>query len=790
MQGHIKLGAPGALRDYLLVDPRQYAAMAANPMAARVSSGGKYGEVEAWSTWVQEDWQMGVGQRDPEAGGLLYGEVDSRVPRQLLLPQASQFIPPDYGATTRGLVGHFPQYGTTFTTLTIGAGQAYTKIAIRTKSPQAAKTAAAEWFGFSVFASAQAAGGTYGLAEIRSESGSLPGGTSSAFDIVDIDLANILGQYPQWLQAMTVSSASKSHDTNYWQTIGDGDGVTLTLYGSTTAGSSTGMAVAAYNGSSWVAITNFYPFFLSAWWYTTTPTTSMQPAAFVRGNSSKLYYIAQTLNASTATSTKVFELNSTTWTLKDTETGAMNSKHVALFDGNIYFALGAKLAYFPVGGSAVTTTATDAHGFETWNGYLWRYYNNNVYYSADGSTWTGPIEIGSTDYAVRSMCGMDQQMYVATDEALWMIAPGDIPVGIMRWGSISNENGADMVNHQNALYIAVGGRVVRFTPDGTSQDVFINRDDDLPASRLGKVEALLSMNAMVVALVAPNSSMAEYTTAKSLWAYNGQGWHFVGAMPVPMLLTGYSIPIRTPSNGLYYDFANTKALWCAPSAEQAFFFPVSDYALNPYNDSATMYMPAGWMQTDRFYGGQVELEKDWESVRVWGEFDTGASVKVYWQDEGSTGWELLGTVDEDGEELRWSDYSTRPAGRWIKLGLLLLTTSRAVSPKVTAVGVKFLPMVTDRERWQLAILVSPDQEMLDGERNTYTVAQQLAHLRSMVQRVPPCIYEDVDGTQYEVKVLNASRNMLRYDVVLDGQVRMQHVYQMTVEQVTDGTYSA
>lgn len=790
MQGHIKLGAPGALRDYLLVDPRQYAALAANPMAARVSSGGKYGEVEAWSTWVQEDWQMGVGQREPEAGGFLYGEVDSRVPRQLILPQASQFIPQELGTSSRGLAGHFPQYGATFTSLTIGAGQPYTKIAIKTKSLQAAKAEAAYWWGMCVYGTVQQAGGTNGYLHLYSDGTTVPGATNHAERT--LGFTDEFSTYPQWLVLSTGQGYSAIRDTAYWNVLSSKDGVTYTLYGSTTAGSSTDMAVALYDGASWTVSTAFFPFNLGLWWLTGHPSEVRfaYPAAIVRGNSSKLYYFSQTQVSSGVYNTKVSELDTTTdvWTVKDSDLGVMNSKHVALFDGNIYFALGAKLAYFPVGGSAVTTTATDAHGFETWNGYLWRYYNNNVYYSADTSTWTGPIECGSTDYAVRSMAGMDQQMYVATDEALWMIAPGDIPVGIMRWGSISSENGADMINHQNALYIAVGGRVVRFTADGTAQDIFVKRDDDLPNSRLGRVEALVSMNSMVVALVSPQlTTTLDY--AKSLWAYNGQGWHFLGALPTGRTTYAATSPVWNSSNALYYDYGGTRALWAAPCSEQAYFFNMSDYALNPYSDPASLYMPAGWLQTDRFYGGQVELEKDWESVRVWGQFETGASVKVYWQDEGSTAWELLGTVDSDGEELRWSDYSTRPAGRWIKLGLLLLTTDRAVSPQVTAVGVKFLPMVSDRERWQLAILVSPEQEMLDGERNTYTVAQQLSHLRSMVQRVPPCIYEDVDGTQYEVKVLNASRNMLRYDVVLSNQAKIQYVYQMTVEQVTDGTYS-
>jgi hypothetical protein len=482
--------------------------------------------------------------------------------------------------------------------------------------------------------------------------------------------------------------------------------------------------------------------------------------------------------------------------LSDTETGVLNTKHVALFDGKIYFALSGKLAHYPAAYGSITTTATDAHGFEVWNGYLWRFFNNSVYYSADASTWTGPIDIGGSDYAVRSICGLDQQVYVATDEALWMIAPGDIAVGIMRWGTVSSENGADMINHQNALYIAVGGRVIRFTPDGTAQDIFASRDDDLVTQRLGRVVSLVGMNTQVVALVQAKTNTG--AGSLSAWAYNGQGWHHITTLPSPRKVVSGDRAELWPSAGLYYDYGVSKCLWIAPTAETAYAISLPDYALNPYNDDASLFMPAGWLEMPRFYGGQVELAKDWESVRVWGDLSTARPCAVYWQDEGTDintddelyfpYWEYLGAATTSGQELRWSDYATRPNSRWIRLALLPYTTLVGRSPRVEAVACKFLPMVTDRTRWQLSILISPEQEMLDGERNTYTVAQQIAHLVSMVQRVPPCIFEDMDGTQYEVKVLNASRNVIRFDALPDGVTRLQYAYQVTLEQVTDGAY--
>ena len=43
-----------------------------------------------------------------------------------------------------------------------------------------------------------------------------------------------------------------------------------------------------------------------------------------------------------------------------------------------------------------------------------------------------------------------------------------------------------------------------------------------------------------------------------------------------------------------------------------------------------------------------------------------------------------------------------------------------------------MPMTMGPERWQLPILVSEEQEMVDGSQDTQTKAQKLAHLRGLI----------------------------------------------------------
>jgi hypothetical protein len=372
------------------------------------------------------------------------------------------------------------------------------------------------------------------------------------------------------------------------------------------------------------------------------------------------------------------------------------------------------------------------------------------------------------------MAGFGQYLYVATDEALYYVAPGDQVVGLFPWSTIDERNGRGMVVHQGALYIPVAGRILRYSEDGSLQDIWINRDDDFNNQRLGAIAALAGLSSWLVAGV-NGTTDAE---SASVWAYTQQGWHHLATLPPSFRL-----------RSLYYDRVRSR-LWIATDAWAIFYIHAPDWAINPYNDDDSLYMPHGWMETGRIYSGLRELRKDWESVRVFGEFTTATDAVVYYRDADTTDWTSLGTAAVDGEELRWSDYDERPSGRWLKLGLLLRTSSATSTPKVEAIATKLLPMITDRRSWNLAIMVHDDQEMIDGDTNTYTADEMIAHLRGLVEQVPPFIFEDVTGDQYEVKVTGSAENISQYEWLDAAQsVRIMWVVEVAVEQVTVGTYN-
>ena len=159
-------------------------------------------------------------------------------------------------------------------------------------------------------------------------------------------------------------------------------------------------------------------------------------------------------------------------------------------------------------------------------------------------------------------------------------------------------------------------------------------------------------------------------------------------------------------------------------------------------------------------------------------------VRVYWVDEDSDAWEYLGEVTASGQELRWSNYATRPNSKQLRIGLGIYakeTINYAGTPVIRAVRVKYHNMITDTFRWNLPIQIS-DNQITNTTLNTYTAAQMRAHLDSLVRQVPPVIYEDVDGVQYECKVLDCTVQLDKLEAVNSVQ-RYSAVYRLTVEQV-------
>lgn len=750
---------------------------AANQMAPKVASGeSEYSSLDTWSAWVQEDWQAGVGKTRPHRtpGGFLYGEAETRVPNQIILPQAPVICTALEPANDYSNWAFSPGQATDYTTLVLGN----TYLAVNV---DATNVGTLDVLG--IWAYFQADVGTVVRADFYSDSAGSPG--TSAISASATITADFPG--PHWYKfSMTIEAVGTS-TADYWIVFRVPTG-SATFYGSATDPANMTVKTST-NGTVWTPSTTFKPFFNTLTDLDATSNADGTPssiAAIVYTSSfgGALYLGPMAISATTYIGVMAHvDANSPTYfTHTNASAVAGSPTSAAIFLNTVYVALGAgsNVVGYTLGGVPVVLgSAVAATVLFSLGGYLYRALGNDLYYTADEVTWTTVGVVCTDPYDIRSMAGIDGTLHLACDDGLYQLAPGDFIVPVAPWPA-SVDNGKSMVSHQGALYITVNGRVWRYTSDGSMSDVWISRDDDLPANRLGEVVSLATSDTGVLAMVREQSASGR----SSIWTLQGTGWHHLCTLPTDN------------GSAMYYDRDHSR-LHIGTTNGQVFYLDLPPYAINPYNDTGSLYTPAGWVEWDWFRGNIREVDKDFESVTLMGEFDTGTSALVYWKDDASTGWELLGTVDADGEELRWSSSATRPNSKKIKLGILLRTTDPTLTPKIEAVRVKYHTMVSDWFRWTLAIDVSGGQnggkyqELLNNEPSTYTADQIKDNLDALVKKVGPFVYKDIDGTQYEVKVKEGSQfnyTVVRYNDT-SASKEWEGVYSLVIEQVTNSVYT-
>jgi hypothetical protein len=119
---------------------------------------------------------------------------------------------------------------------------------------------------------------------------------------------------------------------------------------------------------------------------------------------------------------------------------------------------------------AATSTETDyddvpARILHLHGGYLYRATDNILYYGSDGVAGTLVEDpVGWSGYKIRSMCGLDGDLYLATDYGLYYLTPGEFIRPVAEWPIPDEQNGRSMVEWQGAIYISLNEDIVRFEP--------------------------------------------------------------------------------------------------------------------------------------------------------------------------------------------------------------------------------------------------------------------------------------------------------------------------------------
>jgi hypothetical protein len=737
--GHIYLDG----RPYILPANNSVVRSNANQMAAKIGGGaGGYDDLEDWSALLLDNWQAGIGKRDVEGGGYLYGTADTRFEGQLVMPP--QLIPPSAstGATSYGA------------SITIGTGLTYTKVAF------AFTIGALDTFQYATVLlpgtiSEGDADRIDGL--VFNDSAGLPG-TSTGGHVIQ------RGFDPsyRWVTFSTVATGPAAAGT-YYIVIAPLDNKPMTLLGSPTGGF-------VYNGSSWVA--GFCP---AGGVHINASNASVQQH-IVSFNSN--IYMADNIE-------KLWKLSATaTWTqIKDF--GSDDITDLMALGDTLYVGLGDSASYQTVNTSDVVSTspAVPARLFTLWNGFLWRSVGASAFYTSDEVTWV-EVPVADGGYSIRGMAGFQNDLIVSTDNALFRIAPGDIVYRITPWANISSTNGVHMLNWQGNLYISQGESILRY--DGAGLLPFgPDLGEGLPELDAGPIIGLAANNNWLLCGV-------DGANASTIWGHNGQGWHCLQRITWPH---DYSdLAVRCFTFGT--SFLGSDYVVSSGDASCWYAFRLPDTARSTYRlqDSGAYEStdPSAHIETDWFYGSLKEVDKDWESVFIDGDgLSVSNYVLVYWQQDNDADWRFLGTADAPGTELRWDDYDTRPNARRMKFKFTMVHLDVDDPFRIIAIRVKYQPMVRDRWRWSMPIAVHDKQILLDGAQNPYNRKQMAAHLNTLTKQVPPFIYQDEDGTEYEVKVMNATRQGTKVQWLPNQAEKVvEFVYNLVIEQVNADEYEA
>ncbi len=731
--GHVKLDG----KEYM-IEVAHYQRSLANPFAAKIGTGaGDYNDLDDWAAWLMEDWQQGVGKKDAEAGGVLYGEADTRFPKQMTLPPLLTLT----GLSAAGIRQPGSVTDTLVTDSTSNRRYGYKFTAPVTETVTKVWVLVQPGVGFTVGIYSDSSGPN----ALVGSGGAVSSGETT----------------PGYLWIGATVSAALTAATVYWVVVyptTSTDALTLA------ASSGTLGDCMAYNGTTWANT-------LGSFTVASLTFFVVVGTAGLGSNGAIVDIVSFNGSIYAAAGTRVYKWGASTWAAVGAARAATITD-LQVFNSVLYIGQGDGAVLNTMStGEVYAVAAINGRLFTQWNGYLYRAIANDLYYTTDGATWTGPIEVGPDEILVRGMAarGQDNDLYVACDDGLYVLLGGDIVSGLTPWGSPETTNGRGTIHHGGDAYIPVANGLIRYTSGGQVLSVGLEQGEGLPALRQGKLLSTASQNNWLLACVAPTSAAGMAT----VWSWNRDGWNHVATLPAGM-----------GGGPMYFDRSNSR-LWIGTQTGLIGWVYVPDGNDNPLRDASATYAPRAWVETGWFAGGLKEVLKDVESIYIAGTLDDGQWATVYWQDDDSTGWETLGTYALNREEKQWPS-STRPETRRIRLGVLLATNNYSETPVIEAIRLKYVADVKDRWRWQLPVRVANRVEMLDGNFEERTAAEVRADLSDAIRSVAPVVYRDVDGAEYDVKITAAQESVSRYEIVGET-VQFESMWYLSVLQVSADT---
>lgn len=724
--GHIQLNG----REYV-VEMAGYNQRLTNQLAAKIGQGqGDYGDLSDWSGWLMTDWRGGTNAAEPDEGGYLYGEADTRFPRQIILPPKMTFTAVgdnkldtgdstlrDYAIADTPVIAH-----------------KFTATASRTNPVLHAYLPTDKNIVARLYADSA---GTLGSLLATSPAFAFSAGTSGREDY-------------NWRQTRFTYSFVGS--TDYWIAIVPQEDCSL-------------WTVTVSEGYDSAAASPYDADYAVPW------VLNLEEVKDASSNFNEIKVIVKAHNDAIycGIDTDIYRYASGNWVSVTTLSAGILD--VETWGGATYWVLSGADVQKMTGtaGSESFAAETNRQGthIASWNGYLYLGDSNGQIEYTNGTTWTAVSE--TLPGAITGMAGMGAvSMYCSTAEGLYYLGPSDIWYGVTGYDSRDGNNGYGMIHWQGSIYVPVGPSLYRVTLTGTEHQILsmgLDQDEGLPSEFAGQIIALAGYNARLLALVYPLDYETNTARYASLWQWDGTAWH-----PLAQGGSGTSTSnfIHPGKASICLDRQGSQIFWTHEDG----LIPRTIATLhetNPINSPNYTYMPCAWIEFPVFDASLREVTKDFESVYIAGENFNATSgtqrrVRVYWQDDDSWGtWQELGVITADTQELRWDDNTTRPQTKRFKLALRLETEDESETPVIEAVRVKFMAMTKDRYQWFLPIRLADYLEMTDDSLDNTPVGTQWTQLNTAITATAPIRYRDIDRNWYDVKVLDANRRVAKWE---------------------------
>lgn len=376
----------------------------------------------------------------------------------------------------------------------------------------------------------------------------------------------------------------------------------------------------------------------------------------------------------------------------------------------------------------------------------------------------------------------DQRLYIATAGGLWQVLPGDVPLYVRDWPIADPKNGQGMTEHFGQVYAPVGEGLYRITDEGIFTQIGINENEPLPCHKRGCHVAIEGIGTQIYSMIQP----ADPSGSASVWVFSNGGWHFVACLPA-----------GEAACGLHYSSTSKRLFMCTSEGVYGVRIPAGGN--NPLSLSEARYADSGYIDTGAFTGELYEIDKYLHSVFVAGRcISDGQRVRIYWRDDepyapcdGCTdtdtleGWQLLGVITQDDQELFWP-CPDGPVTKRIYFRIELVTDDPSRTPVVDAFRIKYLPNVRDRFSMSYSIPV-PRCDLRDGCDNLIPDYEQddwRCCIEEAVRSSRPVELIDIDERVYSVWVTNATeaRAAYRYNRST-GSREVDYTWSITVMEV-------